>query len=92
MKKTENEKVDVSRRMFFRGAAAVVGAVTTAGVTKVAVDAAADSEKEKVRAQYAKEALRQERAMLQKKFVVMSDDEKQRMLDEILDHHHKQTA
>jgi len=92
MGKEIKEKVDVSKRILFRSAVAIVGAVTTAGVAKTVVDASKDSADQNIKARYAKEALQQERAMLQKKFVVMSEDEKKQMLDEILNSHHKQTA
>ncbi|GAB1233147.1 hypothetical protein UT4_16130 [Ferrigenium sp. UT4] len=91
-KEKKNEKLDVSKRMFFRSAVAVVGAVTTAGVAKTVATASADSANQSNKRKYAQEALRQERIMLQKKFVLMTDDEKKLMLDEILGNHHKQTA
>lgn len=86
------EQVDASKRMFFRGAAALVGAVTAASAVKAVSNTPKESEEPEVKARYAKEALRQERVMLQKKYVVMTDAEKQQMLDEILKNHYKQLA
>ncbi len=87
MAQDKDDKVDVSKRMFFRSAVAVVGAVTTAGLAKAVVNASKDNANQSNKAQYVKEALQQERVMLQKQYVVMTDDEKQQMLVELLKSH-----
>ena len=92
MMNEKDKKVDVSKLMFFKKAVVAVGVVTAAGVAKSLSTAPTDLDKRKNRAQYEKEALQQERVMLQKQFVVMTDDEKKQMVNEILKNHYKETA
>lgn len=98
MKKKKDEKVDTSRRMFFTKTAKAAGGIAAAGVAATglakAVSAASDSmnEMKAMKAGYALDDREQARKMSQKQMVVMSDDEKERMLAEILNHHHKQRA
>ena len=88
----KDEKVDVSKRMLFKRAVAAVGVVATAGVAKTLTTAPTDSDKSKNRARYESEARQQERVMLQKRYVVMTDDEKKQMVNEILKNHYKELA
>lgn len=92
MIKEKDEKLDVSKRMLFRRAVAAVGVVAAAGLAKTLTTAPTDSAKRKNRTEYVNEDPRQERVMLQKQFVVMTDDEKKQMVNEILANHYKELA
>lgn len=83
---------DNSRRAFFKKAAAAVGVVAAVGVTaKTLVSAPSDSSG-KERAKYANEDALQEKVMSRKQSVLMTDNEKKQMLDEILNNYHKELA
>lgn len=81
-------KENNSRRAFFRKAAAAVGVVAAAGYTSTLISAPSDStngESEK----YANDAISQEKALSQKQLVLMTDNEKKQMLDEMLGGYNK---
>lgn len=84
-------KEENSRRGFFKKAAAV-GAVAAVGVTaKTFIFAPSDSTGGES-AKYADADLAQEKAIAQKQFVLMTDGEKEQMLNEMLGNYHKELA
>jgi len=76
-------KKDNSKRTFLKKAAAALGVVAAADYTSALISARSDSTKE-ANANYVKDVDLQEKAWLQKQLVLMSDNEKTQMLDEIL--------
>ncbi len=97
MAKRRDDQPDTSRRNFLRRSSSVAGAVATAGLVgeklvRKVERVCGDEDREELKKRYEADALRQERLMKQKKLVLMSRDEKERMLDEIIRHHHKSTA
>jgi len=91
----KHEKVDTSRRLFFSKTAKAAGGVAAAGAAATglikAVSAASDSmnEMKAAKAGYALDDHDQLKKMSKLQMTVMSDDEKDQMLAEILDHHDK---
>lgn len=89
-----DDKVDKSRRGFFRKAAKAAGGAAAAGIVATgagkAVSAASRGAVD-ISLGYEADDRRQTRLFKQKKMVLMSEDEKQRMLDEIIGHHHDVT-
>lgn len=81
-------KENNSRRAFFKKAAAAVGVVAAAGYTKTLITTPSDSTND-VSAKYANDVVSQEKTWLQKDMVLMTDNEKKQMLDEILNNFNK---
>ncbi len=84
------DEVIADKRVFLRRAAAALGVVAAAGLTGKAITKSA----EKVggvnaRARFAEEDLRQQQIMAGKKLVIMTQKEKQQMLDRILRNHYR---
>ena len=84
-------KADNSKRTFFKKVAAAVGFVTAAGYLSNLMVARSNSMRE-INDNSANDANKQKKAWLQKQLVVMTDDEKKLMLDEILEIHNKYHA
>jgi hypothetical protein len=91
MQETDMIVEDHSRRSFFRKAFAAAGVVAAAGYTKTVISASSQS-KEAVCAKYAADVAAQEKAVKANQLVVMTDEEKQRRLDDLLDFHRRETA
>jgi len=83
------EEVNATRRKFFKkaafGAASISG---TAGVATVVVDSLP---KPDLKEKYKKDALTGEQELLQREYVVMSDDEKTDMVQSFIDSYPDQT-
>lgn len=99
MTKQKDEKVDVSRRSFFTRTAKAAGGLAAAcvaatGLTKAvtAASASASAPTVKSKAGYAQDNQQQLEKMSKQQMVLMSNGEKDQMLDEILRHHYKETA
>ncbi len=95
MTKQQDEKVDISRRSFFARTAKAAGGLAAAcvaatGLTKAVSAATAPTAKSK--AGYAHDNQQQMEKMSKQQMVLMSDGEKDQMLDEIVRHHYKETA
>ena len=83
---------DNSRRGFLKKAAAAVGVVAAAGVTaKTLISAPSDSVSSES-AKYVNDGHLQQKVMSQKQYVLMTDNEKEQMLNEILSNHYKELA
>ncbi len=85
-----NKEVN-SRRSFFKVAAAAVGVVAAAVgtknlISKTSVSAGGTNEK------YAADVLSQEKAVKSNQLVLMTDEEKKRRLDELLNLHYQEIA
>ncbi|MGC2167311.1 MAG: twin-arginine translocation signal domain-containing protein [Gallionella sp.] len=80
-----------SRRSFFKKAAAAVGVVAAAGYAKTVISDAVES-KESTSAKYAVDVAMQEKAVKENQLVVMTDEEKQQRLDDLLNFHRQETA
>lgn len=92
--KKNDEKVDLGKRMFFRRAAAAVGGIAAAGAATVGLTKPATASREihdKLYTPALNDDQHQEQLMSQKRFVLMSDNQKAEMLDEIIRHHHSVT-
>ncbi len=85
-KKTEKGKSDVSKRRFIKAAALGVVAAS-AGFSKFLVSKSSDTARKRANINYMKDDLQQEKVMSQKQLVLMTDEEKKEMLNELLDHH-----
>lgn len=83
---------DNSRRGFFKKAAAAVGVVAAASVTAKTLISAPSDPTGSESAKYANADLVQEKIMSQKQFVLMTDNEKEQMLNEMLGNYHKELA
>jgi hypothetical protein len=81
--------VDSSRRSFFKKAAAAVGVVASAGYTTKNLISASQGN---ASAKYAADVAMQEKAVKENQLVVMTDEEKQQRLDELLNCHYKEIA
>ncbi len=97
MTKQKDEKVDVSRRSFFTRTAKAAGGLAAAcvaatGLTKAVTAASASAPTVKSKAGYAQDNQQQLEKMSKQQMVLMSNGEKDQMLDEILRHHYKETA
>lgn len=92
--KKNDEKVDLGKRMFFRRAAAAVGGIAAAGAATVGLTKPATASRE-IQDKLYNPALdddqHQAQLMSQKRFVLMSDNQKTEMLDEIIRHHNSIT-
>ncbi|CAK8723345.1 hypothetical protein GCAAIG_13105 [Candidatus Electronema halotolerans] len=84
------DEVIADKRVFLKRAAAALGVVAAAGLTGAAITKSAGKVgKANARARCAEENLRQQQIMAGKKLVIMSQEEKQQMLDRILRHHYR---
>lgn len=95
MVKGNDEKVDTSRRKFFKKAALATGGVAAAGVGATGVTKVLSATSQCVAdigVGYESDNHRQDRLLSQKKLVLMSDEEKKSMLDELIRHHHSEIA
>ncbi|NCS66687.1 MAG: hypothetical protein COS39_00685 [Hydrogenophilales bacterium CG03_land_8_20_14_0_80_62_28] len=84
-------KKENSRRAFFKKAAAVVGVVAAADYTKTLISSSSDSAGD-INEKYAGDVNAQDSIMSQKQLVLMTDNEKKLMLDELLNNYHKKIA
>ena len=95
MAKKKNETVDTSRRLFFSKSAKAAAGVAAAGVAATGITKAASAasnsmnEMKAAKAGYALDDRDQAKKMSKLQMEVMSDDEKDQMLAEILSHHDK---
>jgi len=93
MIKDKDSKVDISKRTFIKKTAAVVGVVAAAGLTKTWISASSDTiNRKRANINYTKDDLQQEKVMSQKQCVLMTDEEKKQMLNEMLNNYHKELA
>ena len=84
-------KEENSRRAFFKKAAAAVGVVAAAGYTRNVISRAVESNTDTC-ANYAADIASQEKAVKANQLVVMTDEEKQQRLEDLLNFHHQETA
>ena len=84
-------KKNNSRRAFFKKAVAVVGVVAAADYTRTLISSSSGSASD-INESYAGDVNTQDRIMSQKQLVLMTDNEKKLMLDELLDTYHKELA
>jgi phospholipase C len=84
-------KEENSRRAFFKKAAAAVGVVVAAGYTKSEISSAVESNADTC-AKYAADVASQEKAVKANQLVVMTDEEKQQRLEDLLNFHRQETA
>lgn len=90
--KKRNEVV-ADKRGFLRWAVATLGVVAAAGWTGLAITKSAQKvEGANTRAHSVDEELRQQQIMAGKKMVVMTQEEKQKMLDRILRNHYRRMS
>jgi len=92
MFKGKDEKVDTSRRLFFKKSAKAAAGVAAAGVVATGIGKAASAASKaanEMHAGYANDDRDQMNKMSKLKMTVMSDNEKSQMLDEIIRHHHE---
>jgi hypothetical protein len=82
---------DNSRRSFFKKAAAAVGVIAAAGTTGKLIARTVESSGD-ANANYAADVAWQEKAVKENQLVVMTDEEKQQRLDELLKCHYEETA
>lgn len=80
-----------SRRLFFKKAAAAVGVVAAAGYTMTLVSRTSASTGD-AKAKYAADLALQEKVMMGKQMVLMTDDEKKQRIDVLLDCHYQAIA
>ncbi|WP_446010523.1 hypothetical protein [Candidatus Electrothrix sp.] len=89
----EPDKVVADKRSFLRWAGAALGVVVAAGWTGLAITKSAQKvEGANTRAHAVDEELRQQQIMAGKKMVVMTQEEKQKMLDRILRNHYRKVS
>jgi hypothetical protein len=81
-------KADKSKRTFFKKVAAAVGFVAAAGYLRNLISVHTNSI-QVINDNSANEVNKQKKAWLQKQWVPMTDSDKKRMLDELLDIHNK---
>ena len=80
-----------SRRSFFKRAAAALGVVAAAVGTKNLISASIQSAGG-ANEKYAADVALQEKAVKENQLVVMTDEEKQQRLDDLLNFHNQETA
>jgi len=84
------DEVIAGKRVFLQRAAAALGVVAAAGLTGAAITKSAGKVGGvNARARCAEEDLRQQQIMAGKKLVIMTQEEKQQMLDRLLRNHHR---
>jgi hypothetical protein len=80
-----------SRRSFFGKVAAAVGVIAAAGYAKTLISGATTSTPE-VTEKYTNDATQQEKTLMGKRLVVMTDAEKTQRLDDLLSCHYKELS
>lgn len=80
-----------SRRSFFKKAAAAVGVVAAAGYTKTLISKRSASTDD-ASAKYAADVALQAKAVTGNQLILMTDDEKNQRLDELLNCHYQEIA
>lgn len=83
--------VDNSRRLFFKKAVAAVGVVAAAGYTKTLISRSSAPTGD-AGAKYAADVALQEKAVMGNQLVLMTDDEKKKRLDDLLNCHYQEIA
>jgi hypothetical protein len=84
------DEVVADKRSFLRWAGAALGVVAAAGWTGLAITKSARKvEGANTRAHSVDEELRQQQIMAGKKMIVLTQEEKQKMLDRILRNHYR---
>jgi len=84
------DEVIADKRVFLQRAAAALGVVVAAGLTGAAITKSAGKVSgENARVRCAEEDLRQQQIMTGKELLLMTQEEKQQMLDHILRNHHQ---
>lgn len=84
------DEVITDKRVFLQRAAAALGVVVAAGLTGAAITKSVGKVSGvNARARSTEEDLRQQQIMAGKKLVIMTEKEKQQMLDHILRNHHQ---
>lgn len=89
--KEENPVEENSRRTFFKRAAAAVGVVAVAGYTGKLISKSVASPGD-AGAKNAADVAAQEKAVKANRLVMMSDDEKQQRLDDLLNIHREEIS
>lgn len=88
--KGQDEMIAAHKRVFLKRAAAALGVVVAAGLTGAAIiKSAGKIGGVNARARCAEEDLRQQQIMTDKQLVIMTQEEKQQMLDRILRNHYR---
>lgn len=82
---------DNSRRLFFKKAVAAVGVVAASGYTKTLISRSSASTDD-ASAKYAADVALQEKAVMGNQLVLMTDDEKKKRLDDLLNCHYQEIA
>lgn len=82
---------DNSRRLFFKKAVAAVGVVAAAGYTKTLISRSSAPAGD-AGAKYAADVALQEKAVMGNQLVLMTDDEKKKRLDDLLNSHYQEIA
>jgi len=80
-----------SRRAFFKKTAAAVGVVAAAGYTTKVISRSLESNADTC-AKYAADVASQEKAVRANQLVVMTDEEKQQRLEDLLNFHAQETT
>lgn len=84
------DEVIADKRVFLRRTAAALGVAAAAGLTGAAImKSAGKAVGENARVRAAEESLRQQQIMAGKELELMTEEEKQQMLDRILRNHHQ---
>jgi len=91
MQEVEMNSEENARRSFFIRAAAAVGVVAAAGYTKNLISRSSVSNGD-ASAKYAADVASQAKAVRENQLVVMTDEEKQQRLEDLLDFHRQETA
>jgi len=81
-------KADKSKRSFFKKVATAAGFVSASGYLSKLISSHSNSI-QAINENSERDVIKQKQAWLQKKWVPMSDNEKNRMLDELLDMYNK---
>jgi hypothetical protein len=84
-------KEENSRRSFFKRVAAAVGMVAAAAGTKTLISRSIDSN-DGASEKYAADVAAQEKAVKANQLVVMTDEEKQQRIDDLLNFHRQEIA
>ncbi|HTN95218.1 MAG TPA: hypothetical protein VMJ33_11605 [Gallionella sp.] len=80
-----------SRRSFFKKAAAALGVVAAAAGTKTLISRTIESNGD-ASARYAEDVAAQERAVKENQLVLMTDEEKQQRIDNLLNSYRQELA
>ena len=84
------DEVIATKRVFLQRAAAALGVVVAAGLTGAAITQSAGKVSDvNARARCTEEDVRQQQIMADKELLIMTQEEKQQMLDRILRNHHQ---